>query len=48
MELLLLIGFASAVILLGFLSCLAGGSSEKNHMRRSDIDMPPPKWRMLR
>lgn len=48
MELLLLIGFASAVILLGFLSCLAGGSSEKNHMRRSDSDMPPPKWRIRR
>ena len=34
MELLMLIGFAGAVILLGFLSCLAGGSSERNHMRR--------------
>jgi hypothetical protein len=33
MELLMLIGFAGAVILLGFLSCLAGGS-ERNHMRR--------------
>jgi hypothetical protein len=34
MELLMLIGFAGAVILLGFLSCLAGGSSERSHMRR--------------
>ena len=34
MELLMLIGFAGAVILLGFLSCVAGGSSERNHMRR--------------
>ena len=48
MELLLLIGFASAVILLGFLSCLAGGSSERKHMRRSGSDMPPPKWRIRR
>jgi hypothetical protein len=34
MELLMLIGFAGAVVLLGFLSCLAGGTSEGNHMRR--------------
>jgi hypothetical protein len=34
MELLMLIGFAGAVILLGFLSCLAGGTSEGNHIRR--------------
>ena len=44
MGLLMLIGFAGAVVLLGFLSCLAGGSSERKHMRGGDGDMPAPKW----
>lgn len=48
MELLMLVGFAGAVILLGFLSCLAGGSSERNHMRGGRGDMPAPKWRTRR
>ena len=45
MELLMLIGFAGAVILLGFLSCLAGGSSEGRHMRggRGEIDDRKPR-----
>ena len=47
MELLMLIGFAGAVILLGFLSCLAGGSSEGSHMRRGrgEIDDRKPRAR---
>ena len=44
MELLMLIGFAGAVILLGFLSCLAGGSSEGTHMRRGRGGAEDPKW----
>jgi hypothetical protein len=44
MGLLMLIGFAGAVVVLGFLSCLAGGSSERKHMRGGDGDMPAPKW----
>ncbi len=44
MELLMLIGFAGAVILLGFLSCLAGGSSEGTHMRRGRDGAEDPKW----
>jgi hypothetical protein len=47
MELIMLIGFAGAVILLGFLSCLAGGSSEGSHMRRGsgEIDDLKPRPR---
>jgi hypothetical protein len=48
MGLLILIGFAGAVILLGFLSCIAGGSSEGSHMRGESDDLPPPKWRERR
>ena len=48
MGLLILIGFAGAVILLGFLSCIAGGSSEGSHMRGERDDLPPPKWRERR
>jgi len=44
MGLLMLIGFAGAVVVLGFLSCLAGGSSERKHMRGGTGDMPEPKW----
>jgi hypothetical protein len=44
MELLMLIGFAGAVVLLGFLSCLAGGSSERKHIRGGRSEMPAPKW----
>ena len=45
MGLLMLIGFAGAVVLLGFLSCLAGGSSERKHMRGDGrSEMPAPKW----
>jgi hypothetical protein len=44
MELLMLIGFAGAVILLGFLSCLAGGSSEASHLRRARGEFQNPKW----
>jgi hypothetical protein len=45
MGLLMLIGFAGAVVLLGFLSCLAGGSSERKHMRGGGrSEMPAPKW----
>ena len=40
----MLIGFAGAVILLGFLSCLAGGSSEGSHMRRGRGDRDERKW----
>ena len=43
MGLLMLIGFSGAIIVLGFLSCLAGGSSERKHMRNGS-DMPEPKW----
>ncbi len=43
MGLLMLIGFAGAVVLLGFLSCLAGASSERKHMRGRN-EMPEPKW----
>jgi len=48
MELLMLIGFAGAVILLGFLSCLAGGTSEGSHMRRGRGAADDPKWRERR
>jgi hypothetical protein len=48
MGLLILIGFAGAVILLGFLSCIAGGSSEGSHMRGEGDELPPPKWRERR
>jgi hypothetical protein len=44
MGLLMLIGFAGAIVVLGFLSCLAGGSSERKHMRSGTGDMPEPKW----
>jgi hypothetical protein len=44
MELLILLGFAGVVIVLGFLSCLAGGTSEDNHMRGDRDDEPPAKW----
>jgi hypothetical protein len=44
MELLILLGFAGVVILLGFLSCLAGGTSEGNHMRDRRGDEPRAKW----
>jgi hypothetical protein len=45
MGLLMLIGFAGAIVVLGFLSCLAGGSSErKQHIRGGTGDMPEPKW----
>jgi len=44
MELMILVGFAGAVIVLGFLSCLAGGSSEGSHMRENSDDNPQPKW----
>lgn len=40
----MLIGFAGAIVVLGFLSCLAGGSSERKHMRGGTSDMPAPKW----
>jgi hypothetical protein len=48
MGLLILIGFAGAVIVLGFLSCLAGGSSEGSHMRGNSDDNPQAKWRNRR
>ncbi len=48
MELLMLLAFAGAVIGLGFLSCLAGGTSEANHLRRSRGDFDPVKWRNRR
>lgn len=48
MGLLMLIGFAVVIILLGFLSCLAGGSSERKHMRGGDDHMPAPKWPIRR
>jgi hypothetical protein len=48
MELLMLIGFAGAVILLGFLSCLAGGTSDGNHLRRGRGEFDNPKWRARR
>ncbi|HXR26215.1 MAG TPA: hypothetical protein VN742_12685 [Candidatus Binataceae bacterium] len=44
MGLLMLIGFAGAIVVLGFLSCLVGGSSERKHMRGGTSDMPAPKW----
>jgi hypothetical protein len=45
MGLLMLIGFAGAVVVLGFLSCLAGSSSERKHMRSGGRgEMPAPKW----
>jgi hypothetical protein len=44
MELLILLGFAGVVIVLGFLSCLAGGTSEGNHMRDRRGDEPRAKW----
>ena len=44
MGLLMLIGFAAAVILLGFLSCLAGGTSEGGHLRRRRGELDKPKW----
>jgi hypothetical protein len=44
MELLILLGFAGVVIVLGFLSCLAGGTSEGNHMRDRPGDEPRAKW----
>jgi hypothetical protein len=44
MELLILLGFAGVVIVLGFLSCLAGGTSEGNHMRDRRADEPRAKW----
>jgi hypothetical protein len=47
MGLLMLIGFGGAIIVLGFLSCLAGGSSERKHMRNGS-DMPEPKWQRRR
>jgi hypothetical protein len=43
MGLLMLIGFVGAIIVLGFLSCLAGGSSEERHLRNGS-EMPAPKW----
>jgi hypothetical protein len=48
MELLILIGFAGVVILLGFLSCIAGGTSEGTHMRSDRGDLPQLKWRNRR
>jgi hypothetical protein len=48
MELLMLIGFAGAVILLGFLSCLAGGSSEGSHLRRERGGADDRQWRARR
>jgi len=48
MGLLILIGFAGVVIVLGFISCLAGSSSEGNHMRGRGDDMPRPKWPIRR
>jgi hypothetical protein len=44
MEILMLIGFAGAIILLGFLSCLAGGTSEGRHLRRGRNEFENPKW----
>jgi hypothetical protein len=44
MELLILLGFAGVVIVLGFLSCLAGGTSEGSHMRGGPGHEPPAKW----
>lgn len=48
MELLMLIGFAGAVVLLGFLSCLAGGSSEGTHIRRGRAEAEDRRWRARR
>ncbi len=48
MGLLILIGFAGALIVLGFLSCIAGGSSEGSHMRGDDDELSRPKWRARR
>jgi hypothetical protein len=48
MELLMLIGFAGAVILLGFLRCLAGGSSEGKHLRQGRGDLEDRKPRLRR
>jgi hypothetical protein len=48
MELLMLIGFAGAVIVLGFLSCLAGGNSEGSHMRRGRGEIGDRKSRTRR
>lgn len=45
MGLMILIGFAGVVILLGFLSCLAGGPSEGSHMRGNSDDLPLAKRR---
>jgi hypothetical protein len=44
----MLIGFAGGVILLGFLSCLAGGSSEGTHLRRGRGGADDPEWRTRR
>jgi len=48
MGLLMLIGFAGAVVLLGFLSCLAGGSSEGGNLRRGRGGADDPNWRARR
>lgn len=48
MGLLLLIGFAGAVVLLGFLSCLAGGSTDGGNARRGRGQFDDAKWRANR
>lgn len=45
MELLMLVGFAGGVILLGFLSCVAGGSSGRSNARGSRGEFRDIKWR---
>jgi hypothetical protein len=45
MELLMLIGFAAGVILLGFLSCVAGGPSSGNKARGERGEFRDIRWR---
>jgi hypothetical protein len=44
MGLLMLVGFAGAVIVLGFLSCLAGRASERNHIRKARSEFEDWRW----
>lgn len=44
MEILMLIGFAGVVITLGFLSCLAGGTSEGRHVRSARGEFEDWRW----